>query len=56
MIVKNLAQIIEAIDNADPGLFQAVDYGSFSRKKPSEEQIDNPEATFSVKIPGRFAN
>jgi len=30
---KNLPKIIAAIDNAAPGSFQAVDCGTFSRKK-----------------------
>jgi hypothetical protein len=33
IIKKNLPQIIAAIDNAAPGSFQAVDCGTFSRKK-----------------------
>jgi hypothetical protein len=34
LIKKNLPKIIGAIDNAAPGSFQAVDCGTFSRKKP----------------------
>ncbi len=34
IIKKNLQKIIAAIDNAAPGSFQAVDCGTFSRKKP----------------------
>ena len=37
IIKKNLPQIIAAIDNAAPGSFQAVDCGTFSRKKPASE-------------------
>ena len=33
IIKKNLPKIIAAIDNAAPGSFQAVDCGTFSRKK-----------------------
>jgi hypothetical protein len=36
-IVKDhLLQIAKAIDNAVPGSFQAVDCGTFSRRRPSE--------------------
>ncbi len=34
IIKKNLPKIIAAIDSAAPGSFQAVDCGTFSRKKP----------------------
>jgi hypothetical protein len=37
IIKKNLSMIIAAIDNATPGSFQAVDCGTFSRKKPTGE-------------------
>ncbi len=37
-IVKDhLPQIVAAIDNAVPGSFQAVDCGTFSRKRTAEE-------------------
>jgi predicted nuclease of predicted toxin-antitoxin system len=37
-LVKNyLRQIAEAIDKATPGSFQAVDCGTFSRKRTPEE-------------------
>jgi len=37
-IIKNyLPQILAAIDSASPGSFQAVDCGTFSRKRPSSE-------------------
>jgi hypothetical protein len=32
---RNLSKIIDAIHNAVPGSFEAVDCGTFSRKKPS---------------------
>jgi hypothetical protein len=35
IIKNNLPKIIAAIDNAAPGSFQAVDCGTFSRKKPA---------------------
>jgi len=36
-IVKDhLPEVIRAIDSAVPGSFQAVDCGTFSRKRPSE--------------------
>jgi hypothetical protein len=34
IIKKHLSKIIAAIDTAAPGSFQAVDCGTFSRKKP----------------------
>jgi hypothetical protein len=37
IIRKNLQKIIAAIDDAAPGPFQAVDCGTFSRKKPSDQ-------------------
>jgi hypothetical protein len=37
-IVRNhLAKIVTAVDNANPGSFQSVDCGTFSRKLSSEE-------------------
>lgn len=36
IIKENLAKIIAAIDAAAPGSFQAVDCGTFSRKRASE--------------------
>jgi hypothetical protein len=35
IIKKQLPKIIAAIDDAAPGSFQAVDCGTFSRKKPT---------------------
>jgi hypothetical protein len=35
IIKKHLPKIIAAIDDAAPGSFQAVDCGTFSRKKPT---------------------
>lgn len=35
IIKRNLPKIMAAIDNATPGSFQAVDCGTFSRKKPA---------------------
>jgi hypothetical protein len=35
IIKKHLPKIIAAIDNASPGTFQAVDCGTFRRKKPA---------------------
>jgi hypothetical protein len=37
IIKNNLPKIIAAIDNAAPGSFQAVDCGTFSRKKIPDE-------------------
>jgi hypothetical protein len=37
IIRKNLQKIIAAIDDAAPGSFQAVDCGTFSRKKPADQ-------------------
>ena len=37
IIRKNLPKIIAAIDDAAPGSFQAVDIGTFSRKKPTDQ-------------------
>ena len=34
---ENLAKIVAAIDGAAPGTFQAVDCGTFSRRKPAGE-------------------
>jgi hypothetical protein len=34
ILKNNLPRIITALDNATPGSFQAVDCGTFSRKKP----------------------
>ena len=36
IIKKHLPKIITAIDDAAPGSFQAVDCGTFSRKKPAD--------------------
>ena len=35
IIKRNLSKIIDAIHNAVPGTFEAVDCGTFSRKKPT---------------------
>jgi hypothetical protein len=35
IIRRNLSKIIDAINNAVPGSFEAVDCGTFSRKKPT---------------------
>jgi hypothetical protein len=37
IIKENLPKIIAAIDGATPGSFQAVDCGTFSRKKTPDE-------------------
>lgn len=37
IIKENLAKIIAAVDAAVPGSFQAVDCGTFSRKRITEE-------------------
>lgn len=37
IIKENLAKIIAAVDAAAPGTFQAVDCGTFSRKKTPKE-------------------
>ncbi len=37
IIKENLPRIIAAIDGALPGSFQAVDCGTFKRKKPAKE-------------------
>ena len=37
ILKENLAKIIAAIDAAAPGTFQAVDCGTFSRKRTAEE-------------------
>jgi hypothetical protein len=37
IIKKHLAKIIAAIDDAAPGSFQAVDCGTFSRKKLADQ-------------------
>jgi hypothetical protein len=37
IIKKHLPKIVAAIDDAVPGSFQAVDCGTFSRKKPADE-------------------
>ena len=37
IIKENLEKIIAAIDGAAPGTFQAVDCGSFSRRRTPEE-------------------
>jgi hypothetical protein len=41
IIKKYLPKIIAAIDNAAPGSFQAVDCGTFSRKKPGGQCGDS---------------
>lgn len=33
IILRNLSKVVAAIDSATPGSFQAVDCGTFSRKK-----------------------
>jgi hypothetical protein len=35
IIRQHIPAILDAIDNAVPGSFQAVDCGTFSRKKPA---------------------
>jgi electron transfer flavoprotein alpha/beta subunit len=37
ILKENLAKIIAAVDAATPGTFQAVDCGTFSRKKTPKE-------------------
>jgi hypothetical protein len=37
ILKENLPKIIAAIDGAAPGTFQAVDCGTFSRKRTAEE-------------------
>ena len=37
IIKMNLSKIIAAIENATPGSFQAVECGTFTRKKPTGE-------------------
>lgn len=37
LIKEHLPEVIAAIDRAVPGSFQAVDCGTFKRKKPAEE-------------------
>jgi predicted nuclease of predicted toxin-antitoxin system len=37
IIMRNLSKVIAAIDRATPGSFQAVDCGTFSRKKGIDE-------------------
>jgi hypothetical protein len=36
IVIDHLPQVVRAIDNAAPGTFQAVDCGTFSRKRSSE--------------------
>lgn len=36
IIKEHVARIVAAVDNAAPGSFQAVECGTFSRKRPTE--------------------
>ncbi len=37
ILERHLPKIVQAIDHATPGSFQAVDCGTFSRKKPIDK-------------------
>ena len=56
IIKKSLPKIIAAIDNAAPGSFQAVDCGTFSRKKlPGQSFTASQRSSYQHRLQSTFA-